>query len=134
MGKRAAHPGDKSKGTDAFVVAEFDRATGRHATLFFGLDTMDGTALESSPATSMLGALRNRLSIFWTPLDQLGRRLASRYVAMPLCYQLQLIVETDASLSPAELAEARACFEEARQGIRRKAARQAGHATASTIK
>jgi hypothetical protein len=122
--KRLTQGSDQPNAAEGFLVAAaFDRATGRQGGLLFGLDTMEGTALEPRPAYSLLESLRNRLEIFRTPRGQLGERLRSRYVAMPLCYQVQLFIETPSPLSSSEWNEARAFFAQARQAVRRKIAR-----------
>ncbi len=132
--KRTAIAGGQSGGTGSLITAEFDRPTGRRASLLFGLDTMGGTPLEPRPARNVLEALRNRFEIFRTPLNQFRQRIGSGYVAMPLCYQVQLLVESDAPLSPADWIEARALFEQVRKDIRRKVARRAEPSAAEAVK
>jgi exosortase len=106
----------------AYVEATFTQADGRLATLLFGLDDLNGTALEAKPFGSPLAFIRNRLEIFGTPTGELGRRLAGRYESMPRSYQLQLFLETVEPLSPQGLAEARGFFDDLRAKVRTRVA------------
>jgi exosortase len=111
-----------------FVTAALQQPEGRLGTLLFGLDDLDGAPLEPRSMGSPLAYLRNRLAILGTPPEQLGRRLATRYEAMPRGYQIQLLIESDTPLSETEQIEARAFFDKVRRTIRQKVAGQSGGA------
>jgi hypothetical protein len=100
------------------VEATFEHPDGRPATLFFGLDDLDGAALEANPYGSTLAYLRNRLAILNGPPGELARRLAGRYVAMPRAYQVQLLCVGDQPLTVEERAEARRLFDTVRARVR----------------
>jgi exosortase len=124
---RVERPGDGPGGTGVFVEATFDKPSGRHALLCFGLDESDGQELEPRPSRSLLSYLGNRLNL--APRGEGkpgGRRAVSRYVSRPPCYQVQVMIESISPLLPSDREEVRAAFNQFRQILRRRVAQQVG--------
>jgi exosortase len=105
---------DSEPGANA-VVAQMSKPLEKSAVLWFGFD--DGTGAPMAPSTrgGWRANLRERLSLGWWRSALFGRRLDDTKTS----YQVQVLVQSDHSLTPAELAEARTLFERARENLRR---------------
>ncbi|MBV9124131.1 MAG: exosortase U [Planctomycetes bacterium] len=100
-----------------FVAASLRKPDGRPATLLFGLDGQDGEALEVQPSGGLLAYLHNRLARFDAPASEVRRRLARSYRG----YQVQVLLDMGAPLSPEGLDRAARLFDDVRTRVRARA-------------
>jgi exosortase len=112
-------PGGAEPG--AWVEVLLERLPGRRATLIFAIDDQRGNDLEPPPTRTMLDAGKS-LDILRFARTRLGKLMDSGDPSITDDYQVQLLIATDAPLSPTQWSEARAIFAQVRREVRSRVA------------